>query len=128
MRRILSITTVLALVLSSFLPVMASTGGMAAQAMSCHGGVMPHCDRATHGHHHHDAAASESDPSFSVVEDNGKCPMDCCAPGHPTTGAAPVTASFLPPLAVTDRSFHFVSITFISAGFSSHTDRGPPLA
>jgi hypothetical protein len=29
---------------------------------------------------------------------------------------------------VTDRSFHFVSITFVSPGFSSHTDRGPPLA
>jgi hypothetical protein len=128
MRRILSIATVVALISSSFLPLMASTGCReAGKAMSCHGGAMPHCDRAMH-EHHHDAAPVESASSFSGAEDNYKCPMDCCSPSHLTTAASPASSNFLPPLAVSDRNFHFASVTFVSAGFSSHTDRGPPQA
>jgi hypothetical protein len=129
MRRIFSIATVVALISSSFLPLMASTGCReAGKAMSCHGGAMPHCDRATHEHHHHDAAPIESASSLSGVEDNYKCPMDCCSPSHLTTAASPASSNFLPPMAVSDRNFHFAPVTFISAGFSSHTDRGPPQA
>jgi len=84
-----------------------------------------------HEHHHHDAAMDESKPGLSGVslaDNDAKCPMDCCTAGHPRNGAAVSATSFLPPLAVSDREFSFTSVTFISAGFSSHTDRGPPLA
>jgi hypothetical protein len=129
MRRILSISIVLALLSSSFLPLMASTGCMeAGKTMSCHGGEVPQCDRHVHEHHHHEAAPAESASSLTVAEDNTKCPMDCCSPGHVTSVASPAASSLLPPLAVSDPNFHFASIAFVSAGFSSHTDRGPPLA
>jgi hypothetical protein len=54
--------------------------------------------------------------------------MDCCTPGQLRGGAAVSINSFLPPPAVSDRELHFVPVTFTIAGFSSHTDRGPPLS
>ncbi|HEY2390790.1 MAG TPA: DUF2946 family protein [Candidatus Angelobacter sp.] len=127
MRRILSISIVFALISSSLSPLMAAACTGTGKAMSCHGGATPHCDRSMH-EHHHQAAPVESNASLSAAEDGAKCPMDCCTAAHLTNVAAPATASFLPPLAVADRNFHFVSVKFISTGFSSHTDRGPPLA
>jgi hypothetical protein len=131
MRRILSITTVLALLSSMLTPVMAAACTGRGKAVSCHAEPMPHCDRAIHEHHHHDAVMDEAKSGLSVLsaaDNDAKCPMDCCTPGHPRTGAAVAATSMLPPLAISDREFVFASITFISAGFSSHTDRGPPLA
>lgn len=130
MRRIFSITAIVALIASSFSPLMAATmhcAGMSKASMSCHGGEdMASCDRHMHGHHHQAAAPTESSPSFSGAEDNPKCPMDCCAPGHITTVAASSSVSLIPPMAASNRNFHFVAVTFVSVGFSSHTDRGPP--
>jgi hypothetical protein len=131
MRRILSITTVIALLSSMFSPVMAEACTGAGKAVSCHAEAMPHCDRPKHEHHHHDAAMDESNPGLSGLssaDNDAKCPMDCCTPGHPRNGAAVAATSFLPPLAVSDGELQFTPITFIIAGFSSHTDRGPPLA
>jgi hypothetical protein len=120
---------IVALISSSLSPLMAATACMGTgKAMSCHAAEkMANCDRHMH-EHHHSAAPAKSDSSMSVAEDNSKCPMDCCSPGHLTTVAKPSAASFLPPLAVSTRSIHFASVTFVSAGFSSHTDRGPPLS
>jgi hypothetical protein len=128
MRRFLSIATVLALLSSMASPVLSAACAGTGKAASCHSVGMPHCDRPMHQHHHHDDAEPASNSGLSAVQNDGKCPMDCCMPGHPQNGAAPATASILPPLAITDQSFHFVSVTFLSAGFSSHTDRGPPAA
>jgi len=131
MRRVLSITTVIALLSSMLSPVMAAACTGAGKAVSCHAEPMPHCDRPMHEHHHHDAAMDESKhglSSVSLADDDAKCPMDCCTAGHPRNGTAVSATSFLPPLAVSDREFSFTSVAFISAGFSSHTDRGPPLA
>jgi len=128
MRRLLSITTVLALLASMTSPLLAATcGAGTGKAVSCHPVEMPHCDRPMHHHHHHDDAEPASHSGLSAGQSESKCPMDCCMPGHPQSGA-PATASLLPPLALTEQSFHFGQITFMSAGFSSHTDRGPPSA
>jgi hypothetical protein len=78
-------------------------------------------------HHHHGAAAQESKTAFSAAPDDAKCPMDCCTPGHLRSGATVSTHPTLPPPAVSDRKTHFVTVVFTVAGFSSHTDRGPPL-
>jgi hypothetical protein len=126
MRRFLSIATVLALLSSMTSPLLAATCMGSGKAASCHSVGMPHCDRPMH--HHHPDADLASDSGLSAGQSDSKCPMDCCMPGHPQNGAAPATASILPPLAVSDQSFHPVPITFLSAGFSSHTDRGPPAA
>jgi hypothetical protein len=81
-----------------------------------------------HQHHHQEDAEPASNSGLSAGQSDGKCPMDCCMPGHLQSGAAPATGSILPPLAVSDQSFNFVPVIFLSAGFSSHTDRGPPAA
>jgi|SRR4249919_29765 len=129
MRRFLSITVVAALLSSMLSPVMAAACTGTGKAMSCHAVAMAadHCDRPMHQHqHHHDAAPPESKTAFSAGDDPAKCPMDCCMAGHPTNSAVVSANSFLPPLAVSDREIHFTSVTFTIAGFSSHTDRGPP--
>jgi hypothetical protein len=81
-----------------------------------------------HQHHHHAAAAPESNMAFSAAPDDAKCPMDCCTPGHLRSGATVSTNPDLPPPAVSDHKIQFVTVVFTVAGFSSHTDRGPPLA
>ncbi|HMC30580.1 MAG TPA: hypothetical protein VKL99_07065 [Candidatus Angelobacter sp.] len=123
----MSITTVLALLSSVMSPIMAAACTGTGKAVSCHAVAMPHCDRAMHQHHHHDSEPA-STSGLSAGESDAKCPMDCCTPGHPQSGAAPVMVSILPQLAVSDQNFHVVPVTFTSAGFSSHTDRGPPAA
>ena len=129
MRRFLSITVVAALLSSMVSPVMAAACAGTGKAVSCHAVAMAadHCDRPMHQHHHdHGAAAPESKTAFSAGDDQAQCPMDCCMVGHLRNGAAVSANSFLPPLAVSDREFHFAPVTFTIAGFSSHTDRGPP--
>lgn len=128
MRRILSIAIVVALFSSMLSPVMAEACTAAGKAASCHEEAMPYCDRPMHEHHHHGAATGDSKSGLSASENGVKCPMDCCTPGHPRNGAAVVATSILPLLAMSDREFQYVPITFTVAGFSSHTDRGPPLA
>ena len=133
MRRFLSITTIAALLSSMLSPLMAAACTGTGKVVSCHAVEAPSCDRPMHQHHHHHSAAAqqESKSAFSVSavgQNEPKCPMDCCTPGHPRNGAAVSANSFLPPLAVSDQGFHFAQVMFTHAGFSSHTDRGPPLA
>ncbi|HEY2914223.1 MAG TPA: hypothetical protein VGK21_12745 [Candidatus Angelobacter sp.] len=126
MRRSLSITVILALFSSMLSPTMAACTGTG-KAVSCHAVAVDHCDRPMHQHHHHDAAAPESKTAFSAAPDASKCPMDCCTPGHVRSEATISTHPDLPPPAVSDLNIHFVAVVFTVAGFSSHTDRGPPL-
>ena len=126
MRRSLSITVILALLSSMLSPVMAAACTGTGKAVSCHAIAAEHCDRPMH--HHHGATASESKTAFSAAPDDAKCPMDCCTPGHLRSGATITTNPDLPPPAVSDSKIQFVTVVFTIAGFSSHTDRGPPLA
>ncbi len=134
MRRSLSITVILALFSSMLSPVMAAACTGTGRAVSCHAIAADHCDRPMHQHHHHGATASESanapesKAAFSAAPDDAKCPMDCCTPGHLRSGATISTNPDLPPPAVSDSKIQFVTVVFTIAGFSSHTDRGPPLA
>ena len=127
MRRSLSITVILALVSSMLSPIMAAACTGTGKAVSCHAVAVDHCDRPMHQHHHHGMAAPESTTAFTVAPDDSKCPMDCCTPGHLRTGATPSRNPDLPPPAVSDLKIQFVAVVFTVAGFSSHTDRGPPL-
>jgi len=128
MRRFFSIATVLALLSSMTSPLLAAACTGTGKAVSCHGGAMPHCDRPMHHHHHGDDAAPEPISTLSAGESDASCPMDCCTPGHPQTGAPATTSTNFSPLVLSDLNVHFVPVTFTSAGFSSHTDRGPPTA
>ena len=124
MRRFLSITVILALFSSMLSPMAAACTGTG-KAVSCHAVAVDHCDRPMH--HHHGMAAPQSKTAFSAAPDEAKCPMDCCSPGHLRSGATISTHPDLPPPAVSDLNIQFVAVVFTVAGFSSHTDRGPPL-
>lgn len=100
----------------------------ASQTAQCHRmemGGMAH-------HHHCDAMASEdqdaaaSDAATLVAGDSGKCPMNCCVQGNVQTGTIAAATSLLPQLVAAGKELHFTPVMFASAGFSSHTDRGPP--
>ncbi|MFL6313267.1 MAG: hypothetical protein ACJ71W_14285 [Terriglobales bacterium] len=133
MRRSLSITVILALFSSMLSPIMAAACTGTGKAVSCHAVAVDHCDRPTHQHHHHQssalesASAPESKTAFSPAPDDAKCPMDCCTPGHLRSGATVSTHPTLAPPAVSDLKIQIAAIVFTVTGFSSHTDRGPPL-
>jgi hypothetical protein len=135
MRRVFSISIVLVLLFSTFSPLWAADMDTM-QEPSCH--RMPMQDasakhKAKRAQAHHcdsmDMQAMQSSSGFSITPGHShSCPMNCCIQGAPTSGAAVSAAAFLPPLAVVEAEFEFASITFANAGFSSHTDRGPPAA
>jgi hypothetical protein len=131
MRRILSITAILALVCTLAQPLLAA-------ACSGSGKVVPMCHRVqvqqNAAHHHCDGmeqeeTSSSSDPGISAAGSDPKdCPMDCCAQRHQPTDAAPPSLTILPELTVAGNGIAFISVAFARPGFSSHTDRGPPSA
>jgi hypothetical protein len=101
--------------------------------------LAPVCHRAQpvdHGAHHcntmvaqHPAETTQrgsESPVANGVESPENCPMDCCVGRHMTNAVTPRPASPLPAMAVTDVALAHVPVIFLSAGFSSHTDRGPP--
>jgi hypothetical protein len=130
MRGFFSISTVAMLLVSLMSPMAWATccrQGATGKAASCHEGAMP-ADHSMmhHEHHHHNAAAPVTTQFWSATDDPAKCPMDCCTNGRPQSGAAVTAAVVLPLPAIVGQELRFVSVTFSSPGFSSHTDRGPP--
>src|SRR6266567_6129662 len=109
MRRVLSITTALALISSLLSPVMAAACTHSGKAASCHKVMVEpeHCDGMQH---HHVATPSES--SAWTAADTDSCPMECCTQGHPRSATAAPAISVVPSLAMTDQAVLFVSVTF----------------
>ncbi len=89
--------------------------------------TMPHADHCAAMHEQMEPQAASTDGD-SINSREESCPMDCCAQRSLPNATAIGSFSLIPPLAVTDAEIHFVPVTFTSAGFSSHTDRGPPTA
>lgn len=67
------------------------------------------------------------DVAISGGELTGKCPMNCCFQSKPTTGVMAAEVIVDSPKSVPDTPFQFFPVVFESTGFSSHTDRGPPI-
>jgi hypothetical protein len=90
-----------------------------------------HMDQPGHAAHHCDGMTAD-DPDASDTAPSAKatssenCPMNCCVQGRSHSASSSAATNLLPPLAVADKEFSFVPVKFTSAGFSSHTDRGPP--
>jgi hypothetical protein len=128
MRRILSIATILALMSSSALPLLAASCPHVKQVMSCHRAApMPahHCGKMHEG----DSEESGSgEPSMEGIQGSRDCPMDCCAPSQRTNAVATATVLLVSPQPLTEPCLPFVPVVFTRTGFSSHTDRGPPTA
>jgi hypothetical protein len=136
MKRLFSISMMVVLLYSMYLPAWARDMEPMQAASSCHRMPMQNAAPKHAGKHarkHHceemDMAATEPSDLASIASSHShSCPMNCCEQGTPQSGAAVSAVSFLPPLANVEAGFHFASIIFASAGFSSHTDRGPPVA
>jgi hypothetical protein len=137
MRRLASISAMMAMLLSLFSPLLAQAqGAEVSHPMACHRAPGEAANTSAAAKHHHCAAmagtstpASPSNkPSLTAGKDLPQCPMDCCTQGHPQNGTALSSLSKLPMLVATETVRQIVSVTFVSAGFSSHTDRGPPAA
>ena len=145
MRQFWSITAVLAQVAFLLSPVWSQD----MSPLCCQKAAVAACHR-TAGHSHADAAdagrgakakkkthhcaemakaeaPAPAGPGLTAGHSH-PCPMDCCAQGSPQSVNAMASVSLVPPLTVADAELHFAPVVFASAGFSSHTDRGPPQA
>ena len=131
MRRLVSISAMMAMLVSLFSPLLAQAQGAdASHPMACH--RAGHTAAATKHHHCAEmtaAARSASSPdgrSIKTGRDLPQCPMDCCMQGHPQNGTALNSIPQVPAPAVAETHRQFIPVTFTGTGFSSHTDRGPP--
>jgi hypothetical protein len=87
-------------------------------------------DRVTH---HCDGEAGNTaevlaDGATAIDKHSQPCPMNCCDQTTLKSRTALTSNLFFPGLIAFELANHAASVTFISAGFSSHTDRGPPLS
>src|SRR5262249_35714159 len=129
MRRLVSITTIVALMSSAALPLLAASCPHIKHAVSCHRTeVQAHHRKMMHNHHADTSEPEPDGPAYSASPESQGCPMDCCGPGQRTKAIAAPTATLISQLEVTDHPAQPASLVFESAGFSSHTDRGPPTA
>jgi hypothetical protein len=129
MRRLISISTAVALLISLVSPLLAEACVKNGGRASCHrvGQAAPHhhnCDGMP-GHHHEDDM-SAPDQSDSISSLDSTCPMNCCLATQAGKHVAVVNnIAIAPQLAVSAKS-QLAAVVFIATGFSSHTDRGPP--
>jgi len=129
MRRLWSISTVVALVASLFSPFMAGAETM--HPVSCHRAALA-AQSASESQKHHchemDEAPSAPVSGDSIISASTEhdCPMNCCVQGTPQNGTALSAAAQLLSVIVAPHHFEFVPVAFATVGFSSHTDRGPP--
>jgi hypothetical protein len=136
MRRLVSITAIVALMSTLVSPLLAATCEHGTQAVVCHRvhgqkPQKPHCE----GMKHEDATDEEMAPSPSssgpvaqAAPSSQDCPMDCCTVGTRTNAVALSVIPSLPKPIAADRNASIVQVVFSRSGFSSHTDRGPPSA
>lgn len=124
-RRLLSISVVVAL-MGSLLP--------GRTAMKCHEmGLSKMCHRTAGAVHHCEMMQDEqpvrdsnSDKNIGALDSPSKCPMNCCFQfGSRIVAAVHVVWSYSQNLAM-QGAFQIPAVVFVSSGFSSHTDRGPP--
>jgi hypothetical protein len=135
MRRSLSILMAVLLPLSMLSRAWA-VDQAALKTMACHrltsaqglkysgpGGQQHHCDGEAEG------AAQVPAHGAPIVENHPQpCSMNCCDQTTLKSRTALISTFPFPGLIALELGTHPVSIAFISAGFSSHTDRGPPLS
>jgi hypothetical protein len=128
MRRVFSITTIAALIYSAASPLLAAAYPHSQPAMACHRAKAQHAQCPMMHHHQSEEASGTSDlAEIHGVPSPANCPMDCCAPSHAQSIAAAAAMTMSPSLVVLDQRMLWSPIVFTRSGFSSHTDRGPPI-
>ncbi|HEV3315815.1 MAG TPA: hypothetical protein VG488_02555 [Candidatus Angelobacter sp.] len=127
MRRLISISTAVALVLALASPLLAGTCMKTSGRASCH-----RMSQAT-PHHHCDGMPGDEEMSAPASDNSvggvsSACPMNCCtltSAGKQAAVALPLT---VPPAISVSSKLHSVAVVFTATGHSSHTNRGPPAA
>jgi hypothetical protein len=133
MRRLVSITAVLALMSSLVSPLLAASCQHGQQMAACHRvqeqkPQKPHCAMMHHHEAAEEAAPAADGPAVRGLLSSQNCPMDCCQIGDRTNAVVLLVIPSLRQPAIIDQTLSVVSVVFSSTGFSSHTDRGPPAA
>jgi|SRR5215471_12308789 len=138
MRHAVAIALVTALLVSLALPVWAAACGEMSRVPICHRTVTHHhSDQTAHKNHsaphcemmapqQEEAPAPDSEQAVSDL--SGKCPMQCCMQATAPNVAATSRNNLVFQPAVSDAQIEVRHIVFVIRGFSSHTDRGPPIA
>ena len=133
MRRLLAITVITALICSTGMPVWASACEAMHKAPMCHRTPSSQTTPASHAQHHCDMMMDDDQSgqseSNSIMKDHAsECPMQCCMQANAGTGHAIPAAGLIAVLLSSEDHVDVPAVTFITPGFSSHTDRGPPVA
>ena len=131
MRRLFSITAILTLMYPITSPLLATCPHMQ-HVLACHrvqqAQTEHHCDPTMD---QHQADPQSPDPAARAVKagtSGDSCPMGCCTARHITGAAGIATGSSLPQPLLTNHNRPFLTVVFVTVGFSSNTDRGPPAA
>lgn len=121
MRPFCSITATLSLILAAVVSQWAMPCCQASRQKICHRAAEHHC-----GHMHEVESDEQPDTYISAAAVPVKCPMTCCFSVVPNaaTSEALVTIHLQ---TGSDAAVQVSYIAFSTSGFSSHTDRGPPL-
>lgn len=123
MRRIVSITTLSALLATMFSPLM-MVAKMQTEMCPLLKQKGHKCEAMLLAHMNHQAPGNTA--GFSMSGPDGKCPAECLMASSSQHAAAASVLVLSPPRAAhVERLIH--SLSFIAAGYSSHTDRGPPV-
>jgi len=138
MRRAVAIALVTALLVSLALPVWAAACGEMSRVPICHRTVTHHhSDSTVHKNHsapHCEMMASQQeeapvqDSEQGVSDLPGKCPMQCCMQATAPNVAATSRNNLVFQPAASETQIEIQRVVFVTSGFSSHTDRGPPIA
>jgi hypothetical protein len=122
MRRIVSITTLSALLAAMFSPLM-MVAKMQTEMCPLLKQKGHKCEAMLLAHMNHQAPGAAG---FSMSDPDGKCPAECLMASSSQHAAAASVLVLSPPRAAHVERL-IPSLFFIAAGYSSHTDRGPPV-
>lgn len=137
MRRVLAITVIAALICSTGLPVWAQICATGQKTPMCH--RMQASQQAAQKAmpaHHCDSMAMEDEQDATVPSGSeaiikggsSECPMQCCTQANAGTNSAVPATGLKAVLLSSADHVDVPAVTFTTPGFSSHTDRGPPVA
>jgi len=136
MRRVLAITVITALICSTGLPVWAQMCATGQKTPLCHRMPASHqaAQKAMPAHHCDSMAMEEeqdeapSGPAAIFKGGSSECPMQCCTQANAGTASAIPAAGLIAVLLSAEDHVYVPAVVFSTPGFSSHTDRGPPVA
>jgi hypothetical protein len=131
MRRLISISTAVALLISLASPLLAEACMKNAGRASCHrvsqaAAHHHHCDGMPGHHHDQEDDMLASDQGNSITSLESTCPMNCCLAAQAGNHAAAVHNIVIAPQLAVATQQQPAAVVFVATGFSSHTDRGPP--